>query len=161
MDNYGNYDNNNRGNFREENFRDGGDKTQLFIAKGRNDGMDSRSLVDFVSSETQIDPNEISNVKVLDDFSFFAVSHEDAEMILDFFQEKAGDGRPLVSKAKRKKPSGDNGGGGYRNNNNNRNNNDRNGNNNDRNGNGRRDYGGNRDYGNSNGRRDYGNRNDN
>ena len=154
MDNYGNRDNNNRGNFREENFRDGGDRTQLFIAKGRNDGMDSRSLVDFISSETQIDPNEISNVKVLDDFSFFAVLHEDAEMILDFFQEKAGDGRPLVSKAKRKKPSSDNGGG-YRNNN-------------DRNGGGRRDYGGNgggnRDYGNngnSYGRRDYDNRNGN
>lgn len=148
MDNYGNRDDNNRSNFREENFRDGGDRTQLFIAKGRNDGMDSRSLVDFVSSETQIDPNEISNVKVLDDFSFFAVSHEDAEMILDFFQEKAGDGRPLVSKAKRKKPNSDNGGG-YRNNN------DRN--NNDRNGGGRREYGGNSgNYGNM--RRDYGNR---
>ncbi len=91
-----------RNNNDRNNFQDNGDKTQLFIAKGRNDGMDSQSLVEFVSSQTDIDPSAISSVKILDAFSFFAVSHDDAEMILDFFQEKAGEGRPLVSKAKRK-----------------------------------------------------------
>lgn len=94
-------------------------KTQLFIAKGRNDGMDPKSLVDFISSETNIDQGLISNVKVLDAFSFFAVPNEDAGMILDFFQQQAGEGRPLVSKAKRKKPAGSGGsgsfGGGFRN----------------------------------------------
>jgi hypothetical protein len=98
--NYSNRDNNSRNN-------DGdGDSTQLFIAKGRNDGMDAGSLVEFVSGKTNIDQSRISNVKVLDAFSFFAVPNEDAEMILSFFQDEAGEGRPLVSKAKRKKPSG-------------------------------------------------------
>ena len=93
--------------------RDDG-KTQLFIAKGKNDGTDQRSLVDFIVKKVNIDPAKISNVKILDAFSFFAVPAEDAGTILDFFQAEAGEGRPLVSKAKRKKPNngfGDNRGG--------------------------------------------------
>jgi len=105
MSNYERRDNNDRNN------DDNGNGTQLFIAKGRNHGMDAASLVEFVAGETQIDPTKISNVKVLDDFSFFAVPFEDADGILSFYQEKAGDGRPLVSKAKRKKPSGGGSGG--------------------------------------------------
>ena len=89
-----------------DNNDDNGNSTQLFIAKGRNHGMDAASLVDFIAGETQIDPTKINNVKVLDDFSFFAVPFEDADGILSFYQEQAGEGRPLVSKAKRKKPAG-------------------------------------------------------
>ncbi len=85
-------------------------KTQLFIAKGRNDGMDPRSLVAFISSEANISSSLISSVKVLDAFSFFAVPNEDAGALLDLFQQKAGEGRPLVSKARRKKSDG---GGGF------------------------------------------------
>jgi hypothetical protein len=114
MTNYENRDNNNN------RFQDSGEKAQLFIAKGRNDGMDAESLVEFVSSQTQIDAQEISNVKILDAFSFFAVSHDDAEIILDYFQSKAGEGRPLVSRAKRKN-SGSDGRDGRRDYNNNRN----------------------------------------
>jgi hypothetical protein len=106
MSNFEQRDNNDR------NFKDDG-KTQLFIAKGRNHGMDAASLVDFVAGETQIDPTKISSVKVLDDFSFFAVPAEDADGILSFYQEQAGEGRPLVSKAKRKKPAGAGGSGGF------------------------------------------------
>ena len=102
-----NYRNNNdRGDYQDDS------KTQLFIAKGKNDGMDPRSLVDFISSETGVDPNIISNVKVLDAFSFFAAPNDEALMILDFFQKLAGDGRPLVSRAKRKNSSGGGNGGG-------------------------------------------------
>lgn len=103
-----NYRNNNdRTDYQDES------KTQLFIARGRNDGMDPRSLVEFISSETNIDQNLISNVKILDAFSFFAAPNEEAKMILDYFQNKAGDGRSLVSKAKRKKPNGGSFGGGF------------------------------------------------
>jgi len=102
---YEHRDNQDRNHSRED-----GNKTQLFIAKGRNDGMDSGALVEFISAETNIGPDQISNVKVLDAFSFFAVDHDEAGRILDHFQAKAGEGRPLVSKAKRKKP---NDGGGY------------------------------------------------
>lgn len=142
MSNYEHRDNNDRNNFRED-----GSKTQLFIAKGKNDGMDPQSLVEFVAEETNVDQAEISNVKVLDAFSFFAVPNDLAGEILDYFQAKAGEeGRPLVSKAKRKQPNS--GGFGDR---------------------PRRDFGdrprrdfGNseRSYNNDRPRRDYGNRND-
>ncbi len=107
MSNFEHRDNNDRNNFKDDG------KTQLFIAKGKNHGMDAASLVELVAGETQTDPTKISNVKLLDDFSFFAVDPEDADAILSFYQEKAGDGRPLVSKAKRKKPAGGGSGGGF------------------------------------------------
>ena len=123
------YDDNNRGfdnrNNRDDrrdgrretrdsgNGRDDG-KTQLFFAKGRNDGMDTETLVDFIVSRTEIDETVMSSIKILDAFSFFAVPEEEAEIILDFFQEEAGEGRPLVSKAKRKTENRDGFGGGRR-----------------------------------------------
>ena len=108
MNNYEHRDNSNRNNFRE---REDENKTQLFVAKGRNHGMDQGSLIEFISHETKTDPSKFSNVKILDDFSFFAVSHSEADIILDYFQAKAGDGRPLVSKAKRKTADSRSGGG--------------------------------------------------
>ena len=127
---------NSRNNFNESN------QTQLFFAKGRNDGIDSDALVDFISSKTQIDADTISNIKILDAFSFFVVSQDDAEIILDYFQAKAGEGRPLVSRAKRKNSDdrgrrdyNDRNSGGYRNN--------------DRRDDRRDDRGGNRNYGNN------------
>ena len=126
MSNFQHRNDNNRNNSRED--QEDGPNAQLFIAKGRNDGMDHKSLVEFIVAQTNTAEEEISNVKVLDAFSFFAVPNSQAGKILDFFQEKAGEGRPLVSRAKRKNPSGGgyggfgggnrnggNGGGGYRN----------------------------------------------
>lgn len=124
------YDNNerdfdNRNNGRRDsrdsgNGRDDG-KAQLFFAKGRNDGITEDGLIDFIASRTKIDEAAISNIKILDAFSFFVVPQEDAEIILDFFQEEAGERRPIVSKAKRKTENNhrdrdDRRGGGYRNN---------------------------------------------
>ena len=110
MSNFEHRDNNSHNNFRDD--QEDGISAQLFIAKGRNDGMDAVSLIDFIVSETNISEQNISNVKILDAFSFFAVPHDEAGKILDYFQAKAGEGRPLVSRAKRKKPSGSGGGSG-------------------------------------------------
>lgn len=101
MSTYEHRDNRDRNHSRED-----GSKTQLFFAKGRNHGMDPRALIDFISEEAQIDQSLIDSVKILDDFSFFAVPNDEAGRILDYFQDKAGEGRPLVSKAKRKTQSG-------------------------------------------------------
>lgn len=76
---------------------------RLFIAKGRNDGMDARRLVDFIQKETRVDQRNIDDVKVFDSFSFFAVPFSEAEKILHFFQKSAGGKRSLVSRAKDKK----------------------------------------------------------
>ncbi len=75
---------------------------RLFIAKGRNDGMDPRGLVDFIQAKTGMDQRKIDDVKMFDAFSFFAVPFEDAEKILHVFQEQSGGKRSLVTRAKEK-----------------------------------------------------------
>jgi ATP-dependent RNA helicase DeaD len=75
---------------------------RLFIAKGRNDNMDPRKLVDFIQKETGVDQRRIDDVKIFDGFSFFAVPFEDAEKVLHVFQKQSGGKRSLVSRAKDK-----------------------------------------------------------
>lgn len=75
---------------------------RLFIAKGRNDGMDARKLVEFIQSEAGVDQRRIDDVKLFDTFSFFAVPFEDAEKILHIFQKQSGGRKSLVSRAKSK-----------------------------------------------------------
>jgi len=76
---------------------------RLFIAKGRDDGLDPRSLVDFIQKETGVEGRKIDDVKLFEAFSFFAVPFEDAEKILHVFQKQSNGRRSLVSKAKEKK----------------------------------------------------------
>ncbi len=76
---------------------------RLFIAKGRNDQMDPRRLVDFIQSKTGVDQRRIDDVKMFDAFSFFAVPFEDAEKILHVFQKQSGGKKSLVTRAKDKK----------------------------------------------------------
>lgn len=100
-----------RGHDRDRGDREnrGGDRrgsggTRLFIARGRNDAMDPRKLVDFIQHETGVDQRRINDVKIFDSFSFFAAPTDDAERILDVFQQQAGGGkRSLVSRAKDKR----------------------------------------------------------
>ncbi len=77
---------------------------RMFIARGRNDGMEPKQLVEFIQKETGVDQRKIDDVKVFDSFSFFAVPFQDAENIMHYFQKSAGGGkRSLVSRAKDKK----------------------------------------------------------
>lgn len=77
---------------------------RLFIARGRNDAMDPRKLVDFIQRETGVDQRRIDDVKIFDNFSFFVVPSDDADRVLTTFQQKAGNGkRSLVSRANDKR----------------------------------------------------------
>lgn len=76
---------------------------RLFIAKGRNDGMDPKSLVQFIQNETGVDQRHIDDVKMFEAFSFFAVPFEDAEKVLHVFQKQSGGKRSLVTRAKERK----------------------------------------------------------
>lgn len=84
---------------------------RLFIAKGRNDNMDPRKLVDFIQHQTGVDQRRIDDVKIFDSFAFFAVPFEDAEKVLHVFQQQSGGNRSLVTRAKKREDEGgDNGG---------------------------------------------------
>jgi ATP-dependent RNA helicase DeaD len=76
---------------------------RLFIAKGRSDNMDPRSLVEFIQRASGVDQRRIDDVKMFDDFSFFAVPFEDAEKVLHSFQKQSEGRRSLVTRAKEKK----------------------------------------------------------
>jgi ATP-dependent RNA helicase DeaD len=89
------YSNNQRG------YVDRKGTARLFVAKGREHGMDPAKLANFISKETGVSSSRIDDIKVLDAFSFIAVPFEDAEKILQFFQETS-NGRSIVSRAKEK-----------------------------------------------------------
>ena len=74
---------------------------ELFIAKGRNDNMNEANLASFIANEIGIKSSEIVNIKMFDQFSFFRTSSENADQILELFQEQSGrGGKSLVTKAK-------------------------------------------------------------
>jgi ATP-dependent RNA helicase DeaD len=76
---------------------------RLFIAKGRKDNLDPRGLVEFIQKQSGVDQRHIDDVKMFDDFSFFAVPFGDAEKVLQNFQKQSGGKRSLVTRAKEKK----------------------------------------------------------
>jgi hypothetical protein len=112
------------------------DKARLFVAKGHTSGMNGEKIIEFIASETQINPDAINDVRVYDNFSFITLPNSEAEIVLAIFNKMKRNGRSLVSKAKDK----DSGGGGGRRND----------------GGGRRDFKGGKSYGE---RRSYGDRN--
>lgn len=78
---------------------------RLFIARGKNDKMSPRKLVEFIEKESGVRQNKIDDVRILDDFSFFAAPFGDAEKILNAFQNRSRNngGKSLVSRAKNKR----------------------------------------------------------
>jgi ATP-dependent RNA helicase DeaD len=77
-------------------------KERLFIAVGKTDNVDENGLKDFLHIETAIDKAEFTEIKLFDTFSFFAVSMENAEIILEIFRRKKRGKRSIVERAKGK-----------------------------------------------------------
>ena len=57
-------------------------KTRLYIAKGRNDGLNRKELANFIVEQTGIAKKAIEDIEVLDSYSFVSVPFEDAERII-------------------------------------------------------------------------------
>ena len=75
-------------------------KARLFVALGKKDDFNARKLVNLIMSKVSIKASEISDVQVMDKFSFITVPFEKAEKIV--FNFKSRGQRPLVSHAKKK-----------------------------------------------------------
>lgn len=76
--------------------------TRLFIALGKAKGYDVPKLVEFLKAECSLKDSQISDIRLLDEFSFVSVPFLDAEAIIKLFARKKIGGRSLVSKAKEK-----------------------------------------------------------
>jgi ATP-dependent RNA helicase DeaD len=75
---------------------------RLFIAKGKSDGYNLHSLLDFVEKQSRVPKRHIREVRILDRFSFFSVSAKDSQAILKVFQHSGENNKALVTIAKEK-----------------------------------------------------------
>lgn len=76
-------------------------KSRLFFALGKKQGYTTSSLIEFITKETEVPASEMSEVTVLEEFSFVTVPFVEAEVIMQSFERKRqSGGRSLVSKAK-------------------------------------------------------------
>lgn len=74
--------------------------TRLFIARGKNDGVTKRGLVEFIESETGVKDRDLKDILVMDEYSFINAPYDTAEIILSVFSKKKYNGRTIVEKAK-------------------------------------------------------------
>ncbi len=75
-------------------------KARLFVALGKKDKIDVRKLIELIMSKVSITSRQISDIQVMEKFSFITVPFEKAEQIVVSFKEKGQ--RPLISHAKKK-----------------------------------------------------------
>ena len=76
-------------------------KARLFVALGKKDKINAQKLVDLVMSRVSITSKHISDILVMDTFSFITVPFDKAEKIVVSFKERGQ--RPLITHAKKNK----------------------------------------------------------
>ena len=76
-------------------------KARLFVALGKKDKMSPKKLVGLITSKVSIKSRQISDVQVMDKFSFITVPFEKAEQIVVNFKVKGS--KSLIAYAKNKR----------------------------------------------------------
>lgn len=79
---------------------DEGGVTRLFIAKGKNDGITKKALVDIIYEKAGVRDRELRDISVMDDYSFINAPYETAEHILEVFKDIRNDGKAFVTVAR-------------------------------------------------------------
>jgi len=74
-------------------------KARLFVALGKKDKINARKLVDLIVKRVAVKPRNISDIQVMDKFSFITVPFDKAEKIVASFKEKGQ--KPLISHVKK------------------------------------------------------------
>lgn len=108
--------NDRRGDSRRDSRRDGrGDSRQgsvsvdktghnrLFVARGKQDGMTKKGLVEFITENTGVQGHLIDDVNLFDVFSFVSVPFKEAETIIQVFKKLKKGSKPVVVEAKKKR----------------------------------------------------------
>jgi len=78
-------------------------KARLFVALGKKDDLNPKKLVELIMSRVSMKPRQISDVQVMDNFSFITVPFNKAERIVVSFKEKGR--KPLIAHVKNPKKS--------------------------------------------------------
>jgi len=74
-------------------------KTRLFVALGKKDKITARKLVDLIMSRVSVKAKHISDIQVMDKFSFLTVPFDKAEKIVISFKEKGR--KPLITRVRK------------------------------------------------------------
>ncbi len=74
-------------------------KARLFVSLGKKDKLNPKKLVELITSKVQLKSKQISDVQVMEKFSFITVPFDKAEKIVQSFKEKGQ--RPIISHAKK------------------------------------------------------------
>ncbi|MHC4886172.1 MAG: DEAD/DEAH box helicase [Planctomycetota bacterium] len=74
---------------------------RLFVALGKKDRMTARKLVDLVLTKVPMKAKHISDIQIMDTFSFMSVPFSKAERIIASFKERGK--KPLIPHVKKKK----------------------------------------------------------
>lgn len=74
-------------------------KARLFVSLGKKDNLNPKKLVELITGRVQLKSKQISDVQVMEKFSFVTVPFDKAEKIVVSFKEKGQ--RPIISHAKR------------------------------------------------------------
>jgi ATP-dependent RNA helicase DeaD len=76
-------------------------KARLFVALGKKDKINAGKLVELIGRRVSIKSRHISDIQIMDKFSFITVPFEKAEKIVVSFKEKGR--KPLITHAKKRK----------------------------------------------------------
>jgi len=76
---------------------------RLFVSLGEKDGLTPRKLIKLINNESKVSAGKITEVRIMDSFSFLTVPFEEAEIILKAFHEKSDRNKPIIQRAN---PSG-------------------------------------------------------
>lgn len=88
----------------------GGNKTRLFVTEGKADGLDREALLEIVA-ECKINTSLVSDISILDTFSFITLPFKEAEILLEEFKKHKKGG--LTIKKSEKPQGGGRGRGGH------------------------------------------------
>jgi len=84
---------------------------RLFVAKGKKDNMSKEDLEQYICENSGIASNAFLDTFMLDEFSFITLENQDAEAVLAGFRKIQNNGRPVITKAKKRDGGGGSGGG--------------------------------------------------
>ncbi len=79
------------------------DDIRMFITIGKKDKIKPKDILDLLSSNVRINNNDINNIEILDNFSFFEVPRSKADQVLNAFNRfNVGNRKVVVEIAKSK-----------------------------------------------------------
>lgn len=74
----------------------GDDKTRLFIALGKKDGMTPSKLLDVLHNKANVAGRKVKDIKIMDKFSFITVPFREAEFIMKALNKNTRNKKPIA-----------------------------------------------------------------